>query len=75
MDDLAEDEDDALSCMGPNGSLVFCMEYIANNLENLQEAIDGGEDEYFVFDCPGMFMFISVKPISFFQVKLSSTVI
>uniref|UniRef100_A0AC34R7D6 GPN-loop GTPase 3 n=1 Tax=Panagrolaimus sp. JU765 TaxID=591449 RepID=A0AC34R7D6_9BILA len=53
VDDLAEDEDDTLSEMGPNGSLVFCMEYIANNLENLQDAVEGGDDEYFLFDCPG----------------------
>uniref|UniRef100_A0A7E4VKR0 GPN-loop GTPase 3 n=1 Tax=Panagrellus redivivus TaxID=6233 RepID=A0A7E4VKR0_PANRE len=53
VDDLAEDDDDTLSTMGPNGSLVFCMEYIANNMESLEEALDTGEDDYYVFDCPG----------------------
>uniref|UniRef100_A0AC35GAS3 GPN-loop GTPase 3 n=1 Tax=Panagrolaimus sp. PS1159 TaxID=55785 RepID=A0AC35GAS3_9BILA len=53
IDDLAEDEDETLSTMGPNGSLVFCMEYIANNIEELENAIDAAEDDYYLFDCPG----------------------
>lgn len=74
MDDLAEDEDDNLSSMGPNGSLVFCMEYIANNLESLQDAIDSAEDEYFLFDCPGTCINFYTILLPLFQVKLNSTV-
>jgi len=43
-------------CYGPNGGLVFCMEYLAQNLDWLRDALDGcgsGEDDYFFFDCPG----------------------
>ena len=54
VDDLADDEDETLSAMGPNGSLVFCMEYIANNMEEVEVGIDAGEDDYFLFDCPGI---------------------
>lgn len=53
VDDLAEDEDDKYNELGPNGALVFCMEYIADNISELQDAIEGGDDEYFLFDCPG----------------------
>ena len=41
---------------GPNGGLIFCMEYLAQNMEWLRGALDGcgsGEDDYFFFDCPG----------------------
>jgi GPN-loop GTPase len=50
VDDVLEDKEMA---MGPNGALIFCMEYLAKNLEWLQEQVDEGEDAYFLFDCPG----------------------
>lgn len=40
--------------LGPNGGLVFCIEYLASNLEWLKEAIDSADEgTYFLFDCPG----------------------
>ncbi len=40
--------------LGPNGGLVYCMEYLLSNLDWLQEHLDEfGEDEYLILDCPG----------------------
>uniref|UniRef100_A0A915LP18 GPN-loop GTPase 3 n=1 Tax=Meloidogyne javanica TaxID=6303 RepID=A0A915LP18_MELJA len=45
--------DDKEIKMGPNGALIFCMEYFVKNLEWLKEQLQEGEDDYFLFDCPG----------------------
>lgn len=40
--------------LGPNGGLVYCMEYLLSNLDWLQEHLDSfGDDEYLILDCPG----------------------
>lgn len=38
---------------GPNGGLVFCMEYFANNFDWLEESLGHVDDDYVLFDCPG----------------------
>merc|ERR1719379_983944 len=39
---------------GPNGGLVYAMEYITDNMEWLQEQMSEYDDDtYFIFDCPG----------------------
>lgn len=41
--------------LGPNGALVFCMEYLEDNLEEwLGPIVESfAEDDYVLFDCPG----------------------
>ncbi|WIA34439.1 hypothetical protein OEZ86_012773 [Tetradesmus obliquus] len=41
--------------LGPNGGLLYCMEYLEDNLEEwLGQELEGyGEEDYLVFDCPG----------------------
>lgn len=41
--------------LGPNGGLLYCMEYLEENLhEWLGEELESyGDDDYLVFDCPG----------------------
>jgi len=40
--------------LGPNGALVYCMEYLLNNTDWLQDELDNfGDDEYLILDCPG----------------------
>ena len=51
VDDVMEDE--ALR-LGPNGGLVYCMEHLAQNFDWLQEQLDEVEDDYILFDCPGL---------------------
>ncbi|CAJ0597384.1 unnamed protein product [Cylicocyclus nassatus] len=60
VDDVMEDEELAL---GPNGALVFCMEYLVQNMEWLHDELCEGEDDYFVFDCPGQIELYSHLPI------------
>lgn len=50
VDDVMED--DSLR-FGPNGGLVFCMEYFASNFDWLEENLGHVEDDYILFDCPG----------------------
>ena len=45
-------EDDDLR-LGPNGGLLFCMNFLASNDEWLQENFADFDDEYILFDCPG----------------------
>jgi GPN-loop GTPase len=40
--------------LGPNGGLVYCMEYLLNNMDWLQDELDAfGDDDYLILDCPG----------------------
>lgn len=53
VDDVQEDKQLVL---GPNGALVFCMEYLVQNLDWLHDQLNEGEDDYFIFDCPGSYV-------------------
>lgn len=40
--------------LGPNGGLIYCMEYLLSNLSWLQDHLDDfDDDEYLILDCPG----------------------
>ena len=45
--------------LGPNGALMYCMEYLEKNLDWLEEKLDQSfskedvDEMYFLFDCPG----------------------
>jgi GTPase SAR1 family protein len=39
--------------LGPNGGLVYCMEFLERNIEWLQMKINDCQDNYFLLDCPG----------------------
>lgn len=39
--------------LGPNGGLVYCMEYLEKNLDWLKSQLDKFKDHYFLLDCPG----------------------
>eukprot|EP00850_Spirogloea_muscicola_P011405 SM000070S21371 [mRNA] locus=s70:505834:508576:- [translate_table: standard] len=51
--------------LGPNGGLLYCMEYLEENLDDwFQEQLDDfAEDEYLVFDCPGQIELYSHVPV------------
>ena len=38
--------------LGPNGAILFCMEYIENNMEKLKDMVTK-QNAYVIFDCPG----------------------
>merc|ERR1712224_567899 len=51
--------------LGPNGGLIYCMEYFEDNLEYWfdKEINHYGEDDFLIFDCPGqieLFSHVSV---------------
>lgn len=50
LDDAMEDED---MKFGPNGGLVFCMEYLVENSDWLRDQLGDADDDYIIFDCPG----------------------
>jgi len=50
LDDAMDDEE---LRFGPNGGLVFCMEYLLDNVDWLKEALGEDDDDYILFDCPG----------------------
>ncbi|VDL90668.1 unnamed protein product [Schistocephalus solidus] len=55
-------QDDTLH-LGPNGGLIFCMEYLCQNLDWLDEALGDEESDYVLFDCPGQIELYSHLPI------------
>ncbi|AAS54374.1 AGL117Cp [Eremothecium gossypii ATCC 10895] len=58
LDDVMEE----LS-LGPNGSLVYCFEYLLENLDWLDEEIGDYNDEYLIFDCPGQIELYTHIPV------------
>jgi len=38
---------------GPNGGLVYCFEYLLENMDWLDEELGEYEDDYMIIDCPG----------------------
>ena len=54
--------------LGPNGGLMYCMEYLLNNLSWLQEQMepqgcDGDMHDYWLVDCPGQIELYTHVPI------------
>lgn len=39
--------------LGPNGSILYCMEYLLENLDWLKAKLDKYRDHYVLFDFPG----------------------
>ncbi|KAF9994212.1 GPN-loop GTPase 2 [Modicella reniformis] len=39
--------------LGPNGGIIYCMEYLADNMDWLEGKLKECGDDYIVFDCPG----------------------
>jgi len=50
VQDTMEDEE---LHFGPNGGLVFCIEYLLENSDWLRDKLGDSEDDYILFDCPG----------------------
>jgi len=39
--------------LGPNGALLYCMEYLLSNLNWLDNLFEqNGENMYYIIDCP-----------------------
>ena len=50
--------------LGPNGALMYCMEYLLENLDWLQvELNEFDDDEYLLIDCPGQMELYTHVPV------------
>ena len=49
--------------LGPNGGLVFCMEFLLENLDWLEEQLEEVEEDYILFDCPGQIELYTHLPV------------
>jgi len=49
--------------LGPNGGLVYCMEYLIENLTWFSDAVADYHDDYLVIDCPGQIELYSHLPV------------
>ena len=48
VDDVMERLD-----LGPNGALLYCMEFLEQHLDWLRERLEQRSERFFLFDCPG----------------------
>jgi GTPase SAR1 family protein len=49
LDDIMDEH-----ALGPNGGMLYCMEYLEENFDWLQERLEAlGKDAYVLFDLPG----------------------
>nr|XP_058963756.1 GPN-loop GTPase 3-like [Pocillopora verrucosa] len=60
LEDVMEADDLRL---GPNGGLVFCMEYLVQNFDWLEEKLGDVDDDYVLFDCPGQIELYTHMPV------------
>ncbi|RLV91954.1 hypothetical protein JA1_003517 [Spathaspora sp. JA1] len=58
LQDVMEEMD-----LGPNGGLIYCFEFLLNNLDWLDEEIGDYNDEYLIFDCPGQIELYTHIPV------------
>jgi len=58
LDDVMEEME-----FGPNGGLVYCMEYLVENLDWFEDKISDFDDDYLIFDCPGQIELYSHLPM------------
>lgn len=50
--------------LGPNGALVYCMEYLLENIDWLRDELDEfDDDEYLILDCPGQLELYTHVPV------------
>ncbi|KAJ2557243.1 hypothetical protein EV175_001462 [Coemansia sp. RSA 1933] len=48
---------------GPNGGLIYCFEFLMENLDWLEEQMGDYEDDYLILDCPGQIELYTHIPI------------
>jgi len=49
--------------LGPNGGLVYCMEYLLDNMDWLEDAIADFDEDYLLIDCPGQVELYTHLPV------------
>ncbi|KAN0061097.1 hypothetical protein ACQY0O_006832 [Thecaphora frezii] len=49
--------------LGPNGGLIYCFEYLLDNLDWLDDELGQYDDDYIIIDCPGQIELYTHFPI------------
>ncbi|KAI8818115.1 GPN-loop GTPase [Fimicolochytrium jonesii] len=48
---------------GPNGAMIYCLEYLIQNIDFLEEELGNQEDDYLLLDLPGQIELYTAHPI------------
>jgi GPN-loop GTPase len=62
LDDVMNVPDPESGILGPNGGLLYCLEYLEKNINWLREALRPYENHWILFDCPGQIELYTVHP-------------
>ena len=49
--------------LGPNGALIYCMEYLLANADWLHDHLGNFDNDYLIFDCPGQIELYTHFPV------------
>ncbi|EDP44813.1 hypothetical protein MGL_1295 [Malassezia globosa CBS 7966] len=58
LEDVMEEMD-----LGPNGGLIYCFDYLLNNLDWLENELGEYDNDYLVIDCPGQIELYTHFPV------------
>ncbi|KAJ9062048.1 hypothetical protein DSO57_1014899 [Entomophthora muscae] len=58
LDDVMEELN-----FGPNGGLIYCLEFLLQNIDWLEDEVGAYEDDYLLIDCPGQIELYTHFPI------------
>ena len=58
LEDVMEEMD-----LGPNGGLIYCFDYLLNNLDWLETELGEYDNDYLVIDCPGQIELYTHFPV------------
>ncbi|XP_049849764.1 GPN-loop GTPase 3-like isoform X2 [Schistocerca gregaria] len=48
---------------GPNGGLLYCLEYLVQNMSWLRDKLEDHEEDYLIIDCPGQIELYTHAPV------------
>ncbi|KOS13072.1 atp -binding protein fet5 [Malassezia pachydermatis] len=58
LEDVMEEMD-----LGPNGGLIYCFDYLLNNLDWLENELGNYDNDYLIIDCPGQIELYTHFPV------------
>lgn len=58
--------------LGPNGAMLYCLEYLEKNVDWLVEKLDGLTQKYLIFDFPGQVEIADFVLTIYYKQSLSS---
>lgn len=49
--------------LGPNGGLIYCLEFLLDNVDWFEDKINDYQDDYLIIDCPGQIELYTHLPV------------